>query len=108
MNIQIVELKEIEFIETENGFEQRFINAKKYPAFLTNASIKKGYDSGLLESSLFEDLLKLKGLETLVNAANEDEETALEIMTAFDEQKLISLIYLGVIGANRKLEMSLD
>lgn len=108
MNIQVVELKEIEFVEVDGEFEQRFVNAKKYPAFLTNASIKRGYDSGLLESSLFEDLLKLKGLETLVNAANEDEETALEIMSAFDEQKLISLIYLGVIGANRNLQMTLD
>lgn len=104
----MVELKEIEIVEAENGFEQRFINIKKYPAFLTNASIKKGYDLGLLESSLFEDLLKLKSLETVINAAKADEEQALEIMGAFDEQKLISLIYLAVIGANRKLDLSFD
>lgn len=108
MNIQIVELKEIDIVETSEGFEQRFINVKKYPAFLTNASIKRGYDLGFLESSLFEDLLKLKGLETIINASNAEEDKALEIMGAFDENKLISLIYLGVIGANRKLDMSFE
>lgn len=109
MKIQKVELKEVEIVEVEGEFEKRFVNTKVHPAFLTNASVKKGYDTGLLESSLFEDLLKIKGLEVLISQSDEeDEETALELLNAFDEQKLISVIYLATIGANKNLGLSFD
>jgi len=68
--------------------------------------VKKGYDTGLLESSLFEDLLKIKGLETLITQA--DEEASLELLNAFDEQKLIAVIYLAAIGANKNIGLSFD
>lgn len=106
MIIQKVELKEVEVKEVNGEFEKTFINAKVHPAFLTNAAVKKGFDTGLLESSLFEDLLKLKGLETLV--AQSSEEASLELMNAFDEQKLITVIYLGVVGANKNIGLSFD
>lgn len=66
MKIQKVELKEIEIVTVDGEFETRFVNEKIHPAFLTNAAVKKGYDTGLLESSLFEDLLKIMDLETVV------------------------------------------
>ncbi|MFE3576903.1 hypothetical protein [Lysinibacillus sp. NPDC059133] len=106
MKIQKVELKEVEVVEVDGEFEKRFVNTKVYPAFLTNAAVKKGYDTGLLESSLFEDLLKIKGLETLI--IQSDEEASLELLNAFDEQKLIAVIYLAATGANKNLGLSFD
>lgn len=106
MKIQKVVLKEMEFVAVGDEFEKRFINEKSHPAFLTNAAVKKGYDSGLLESSLFEDLLKIKGLEALVTQS--DEEATLDLLNAFDEQKLIAVIYLAVIGANKNLGVSFE
>ncbi|WP_107951367.1 hypothetical protein [Lysinibacillus parviboronicapiens] len=106
MKIQRVELKEVEIVELDGEFERRFVNAKVHPAFLTNAAVKKGYDMGLLASSLFEDLLKIKGLETLVSQA--DEENSLELLNAFDEQKLIAVIYLAVLGANKNIGLSFE
>lgn len=109
MKIQKVELKEVEAVEVDGEFERQFTNVKVHPAFLTNAAVKRGYDTGLLESSLWEDLLKIKGLEHLVSNSNEDdEESALQLMNAFDEQKLIGVVYLGVIGANKNLGYSFD
>lgn len=104
--VQTIELKEIQFVEVNGEFEQVFGDAKKYPAFLTNAAVKKGFDMGIIESSLFEDLLKLKGLESLVSS--DKEEDATKLLGAFDEQKLIAVIYLGVLGANKNLNMSFD
>ncbi|MGN4124891.1 hypothetical protein ACMGD3_07720 [Lysinibacillus sphaericus] len=106
MKIQKVELKEIEVVGVDGEFEKRYVNVKIHPAFLTNAAVKKGYDMGLLESSLFEDLLKIKGLETLVSQA--DEENSLELLNAFDEQKLIAVIYLAVLGANKHVGLSFE
>ncbi|MFJ7662957.1 hypothetical protein ACIQXW_11190 [Lysinibacillus sp. NPDC097162] len=107
MKIKKVELKEVEIKEVDGEFERTFINTKVHPAFLTNAAVKKGYDTGLLETSLFEDLLKLKGLEKLISEV-EDEKASLELLGAFDEQKLISVIYLAVIGADKNLGLSFD
>lgn len=106
MKIHSVELKEINFIETNGKFEKVFTNIKKHPVFLTNAAVKKGYDTGLLESSLFEDLLKIKGLETLIS--QKDEKDSLELMNAFNEQKMIAVVYLGVVGANKNFECTFD
>lgn len=106
MKVQKVELKELEFVEVNSEFEQQFTNQKTYPAFLTNAAVKRGHDMGMIESSLWEDLLKIKGLESVVDEA--DEEAALQAMNTFDEQKLISVVYLAVIGANRQLSYSFE
>lgn len=106
MKIQKVELKELEIIEVDGEFEQKFINPKVYPAFLTNAAIKRGHDMGMIESSLWEDLLKIKGLESVVEGA--DEEAALQAMNTFDEQKLIGVVYLAVLGANKQITYSFE
>lgn len=99
-------LKEIEFIEVDGEFERRFINEKSYPIFLTNASVKKGHDLGLLGSSLFTDLLKMKALENVLNDTEDEDEAALNAMETFDESKMIHIIYLAFLGANRKSELT--
>jgi len=111
MKIQKVVLKELEINEVNGEFESRFINEKKYPAYLTNYIVKRGFDEGLLESSLWEDLVKVKGLQTLANETGDvekDAENAMNIMGAFDEQKLIAIVYLAVRGANKNLELDFE
>lgn len=106
MKVQKVTLKEFEVVEVDGEYEQRFINSKNYPAFLTNASVKRGYETGLIESSLWEDLLKIMGLQSVID--NNDEESIMQLMGVFDEQKLIAVIYLGVVGANKSVDLTFD
>lgn len=106
MKVQKVTLKEFEIVEVNGEFEKRFINEKNYPAFLTNASVKQGFESGLIKSSLWEELLKIRGLQSVVE--KEDEESSLQLMNMFDEQKLIAVVFLGVLGANKKLDLTFD
>ena len=106
MKVQKVTLKEFEIVEADGEFEKRFINSKNYPAFLTNASVKRGFDTGLIETSLWEDLLKIMGLQSVIN--KNDEESIVQLMGVFDEQKLIAVIYLGVIGANKNVDLSFE
>lgn len=115
MKIQTVELKEMQIVEIEGEFQSSYGNVRKYPAFLTNASVKKGFDMGLLESSLFEDLLKLKSLETIISNQkkkqkdnSDDMEDSAKTLAALNEQKLIAVVYLGVLGANKNLNMTFD
>lgn len=100
MKIQKLTLKEVEVIEVDGEFEKRFINAKTYPIFLTNWALKKGFEEGLLESSLVSSLAKL-----MPYMQSENKEGMLEHL---DEQNMIRVIYLAFIGANRKVEMSYD
>lgn len=107
----------MQIVEIEGEYQRCYGEVKKYPAFLTNAAVKKGFDMGLLESSLFEDLLKLKDLDIIIS--NQKENTnpktdsdelkdGAELLAALNEQKLIAVIYLGVLGANKNLNKSFD
>ena len=106
MKVEKVTLKEFEIVEVNGEFEKRFINEKKYPAFLTNASVKRGFDTGLIETSLWEDLMKIMGLQSVLE--KNDDESTMKLMNMFDEQKLIAVVYLGVLGANRNVDLTFD
>lgn len=106
MKIQKVVLKEMVIEEVNGEFEKSFINEKVHPAFLTNASVKRGFDEGLLESSLWEDLLAMKTLQA--EFKKKDKEQVAKTISSLDEQKFIAIIYLGVLGANKNLTMTFD
>ena len=106
MKVQKVTLKEFEVVEVDGEFEKRFINEKNYPAFLTNASVKRGFDTGLIETSLWEDLMKIMGLQSILE--KNDDESTMKLMNMFDEQKLIAVVYLGVLGANKSVDLTFD
>ena len=106
MKVEKVTLKEFEIVEVNGEFEKRFINEKNYPAFLTNASVKRGFDTGLIETSLWEDLMKIMGLQSILE--KNDDESTMKLMNMFDEQKLIAVVYLGVIGANKNVDLTFD
>jgi hypothetical protein len=107
LKIQKVTLKDMEIKEVNGEYERHFSNQKTYPAFLTNYALKKGKELGLLESSLFSDLLKLQGLEKLTNA-NENADIDPAVFDNLDETKMIQMVYLAFTGANPKVQLSLD
>lgn len=105
MKIQRLTLKEIEVREVNGEFEQVSVNERSYPIFLTNYALKKGKEKGLIETSLFADLLKLQALEGLQNGVDNIDPEALE---SLDEEKMQRIVYLAFCGANKNDELSFD
>jgi hypothetical protein len=104
MKIEKVILKESEIVEIEGQFKQIFKNQKTVPCFLTNYSLKRGKDLGLLKGSLIADVMKLIPLTKLKSANDIDPETMKEL----DELEMMKVIYVGCIGANNKLDLDFD
>lgn len=96
MKIQKIELKDSVIREVNGQFEQIFINEKTYPAFLTNYSLKKGREMGLLKSSLVDELFKWGNAE------------GVSLSERFEEIKMLTVIFVAFIGANPKTELSFD
>jgi hypothetical protein len=108
MKVRKVTLKDVEVREVNGEFERVFVNEKTYPVFLTNYALKKGKEMGLIESSLFSDLLKMKGLEALVNNDPNLNDIDSPVFERIDETKMLKLIYLAFIGANKNIDLSFD
>jgi hypothetical protein len=104
MKIEKVILKESEIVEVEGQFKQIFKNQKTVPCFLTNYSLKRGKDLGLIKGSLVADVMKLLPLTKLKSADDIDPETMREL----DELEMMKVIYVGCIGANKNLDLDFD
>lgn len=102
--IHSVVLKDIQFVEIEGEFKEVVENEKKYPLFLSNHSLRRGRDLGIIDSSLIQDLL---GLEKNVKG-KEDDEAARSLLDDLSEEKMQNVIYLAFIGANPRSEFTLD
>lgn len=105
--IEKITLKELEVIEVGGEYETRYVNEKTYPAFLTNYSLKKGKELGYIDTSLFSEMAKLK---FVTDATDAEGNVNVEAMAAFDEDKVLKVIYLALLGPNPKLlnEISYD
>lgn len=104
MKIEKIILKESEIVEIDGQYKQIFKNQKAVPCFLTNYSLKRGKDLGLLNGSLVADVMKLLPLTKLKSVDDIDPET----MREFDEYEMIKVIYLGCVGANPKFDLDFD
>lgn len=104
MKIEKLILKESEIVEIDGEFKQIFKNEKTVPCFLTNYSLKKGKDLGLLKGSLVAEVMKLIPLTKL---KDEDDITS-EAMQEFDELEMLKVIYIGCLGANKDFELDFD
>ncbi|MEH7490830.1 hypothetical protein [Neobacillus niacini] len=104
MKIEKVILKESEIVKVDGEFKQIFKNQKEVPCFLTNYSLKRGKDLGLLNGSLIADVMKLIPLTKLKSADDIDPETMREL----DEIEMMKVIYVGCIGANKNLDLGFD
>lgn len=104
--IHSIELKEAEVFEVEPGkYEKRFVNPKKHPVLLTNKALIDGKKSGV--PNFYSALFKLK------NLVGKDGEIDLETLSPeeaelIDTDNFLPLIYLGLIGANKSLDLSYE
>ncbi|HDR4726952.1 TPA: hypothetical protein QCR01_004839 [Bacillus cereus] len=104
MKVQTVTLKELEVVNVNGEFETRFINEEKHPAYLTNYALKKGKEMGLIDTSIFNDLIKFQALE----GADKGKDADLEALGQIDQTNMHKIIYLAFQGANPKTELSFD
>lgn len=104
MKVRSIILKDIAVEEVNGEFQQVIKNEKKYPAFLTNYAMQKGRDSGLLDSSLFSELLKLHS----VVGSQESDDLDPSVIGQFDESNAQKVIYVAFIGANPSNKMSYE
>ncbi|MEC1778400.1 hypothetical protein [Schinkia azotoformans] len=104
MIIVPIELKDIEifFDEDTQEYKPYYKNEKKYPAFITNHSLKLGKDLGLTKSSLVGDLFKLQGLDS------KNQEDIDNAMQSLDQTEMQKVIYLGFLGANKNTDLDFD
>lgn len=108
MKIETLKLKELETYEENGEFKSRYINEKKYPAYLTNAGMRRGRDLGLIEHGLMAEVANLKDLMALESIQEGDEMAALEALEIVDEDRMMTVIYLAFISANKDKEMSIE
>lgn len=109
--IHVLELKQIEVVEVDGEFEQRFVNVKKYPVYLTNAAMRRGRDMGLIENSLIAEFSKLGAFQDLQGielAGGENDFDKLEKLSGIDDEPMINVIYLAFIGANKSVKMDFE
>ncbi|MDY8162685.1 hypothetical protein [Bacillus thuringiensis] len=104
MKVQKITLKEVEFVEVEDEYEQRFINKQNYPAFLTNYALKKGQEEGLITSSIIADIVKFQALDGLRDKDNKD----LSALEQIDQTSIHKVIYMAFKGANPKEKLTFD
>jgi hypothetical protein len=104
MKIEKVVLKESDIVEVDGQYKQIFKNQKAVPCFLTNYSLKRGKDLGILNGSLVADVMKLLPLTKLKSVDDIDPET----MKDLDELEMMKVIYVGCIGANNNFEHDFD
>lgn len=109
--IHVLELKQVEAVEVDGEFEQRFINVKKYPVYLTNAAMRRGRDLGLIENSLIAEFAKLGAFQELQGielAGGSNDFDKLEKLSEIDDGPMINVIYLAFIGANKSVKMDFE
>lgn len=102
--IHTITLRELEFVEIEGEYKEVYKNEKKYPLFLSNHSLRRGRDMGLVRSSMINDLL---GMEKSVKG-KEDDDAARDLINDLSEEKMHNVIYLAFLGANPRSEYTID
>lgn len=103
MKIEKVTLKESDVVEVDGEFRQIFKNERVIPCFLTNYSLKKGKDAGLINGSLVADITKLAPIAKV----SVDNLTGNELKD-IDEIEMLKVIYIGCLGANKNFDLDFD
>lgn len=110
MKIHKLTLKESEIREVNGEYEEVFFNEKTYPIYLSNYALKKGKEMGLIESSLFTDLLKMYSMKSATDEEGNVNPESIDpsALASLDETKAQKVIYLAFLGGNKKIEMTFD
>ncbi|WP_054751369.1 hypothetical protein [Piscibacillus salipiscarius] len=108
--VEIVTLKDMEVIEVDGEYETRFMNEKRYPAAITNYSLSMGEKMGLTKGSQLTDLIKLSAMESVRRDLEQQQlsEESIEAAEGIDIHNYLKVIYLAIIGLNRKLDLTFD
>lgn len=116
--IERVELYDIEIVEIDGDYKELKRNEETLPCMLTNHSLYVGERDGLLKTSLMDELYDIASTfeGTNINPTDIKEEDLAEygvemakrLSKVADENKVMRIIYLGLIGANPKLEYSFE
>ncbi|MBH0159113.1 hypothetical protein IHV10_22340 [Fictibacillus sp. 5RED26] len=104
MKISKVNLKKIEVLEQDGEYSTVIAEEKNVPCMITNHALKRGKDLGLIKTSLIAGLMKLQGLEKFKTKNGVDPRA----LDSIDEVELQSVIYIGILGANRNIELSFE
>lgn len=110
MKIHKLILKESEIREVDGEYEEVFFNEKTYPVYLSNYALKKGKEMGLIESSLFTDLIKIYRMRSAADEEGNINPEAIDPSTlaSLDETKAQKVIYLAFLGGSKKIKMTFD
>lgn len=105
--IQKVELKDMVIVieKDEKGnenFVRKETNRQVVPALITNYSLKRAKDEGVMTGNVLEVLAKLKAV---IDNKNSDE---MAMLKELDETEIQKVIYMGVIGANPQMKIDFD
>jgi len=83
--IATVKLTDYEIVEIDGKFEKKLVSSVNVPAFLTNFSLNKAKNLGLIETDLIKDLVKMSGSSNIPELDN-----------------IIPIVYTACLGANPK------
>lgn len=109
--IQKVTLKDLDIVERDGDFVEEYTNEKVYPCKLTNYSLKRGKELGLLKQSLTAslfDFIPEESLKSAKSGSNVEVEITPDVIKNMDEIDIQRVIYLGLIGAKPTLELTFD
>jgi hypothetical protein len=106
INIEKVTLKESEIVEIDGEYKHLLRGERTVPCFLTNYSLKRGKELGLLKGSLIADVVKLIPLSKLGSQSLDDIDS--EAFKDIDEVKMLAVVYVGCIGANKNFDLDFD
>ena len=109
--IQKVELKEVEIKEKFDnngdfdGFEEVVVSKKIVPCKITNYGLKVGNDEGLLEGNVLKSIL---GMKKMMDLKDQGQATDEDIAASLNDTDIQKVIYIGVVGANPRLQLDFD
>ncbi len=104
MAIQTIVLKTLQVYEEDGIYKEKYIDTEKYPAMLTNYSLKVGQDRGLIKGSLLADIMHLQKLQDV----EDNPDQAAEAMERLDTTECLKVIFLACAGLKKGFPYSFD
>lgn len=102
--IHSVVLKELEIIENGGEYIEHYRNERKVPLFITNHSLRRARDFGIIETSMLSDLVAL----VQNTEGKKTQETTKAVLSDLSEEKMLNVIYVAYLGANPKATETID
>lgn len=118
MKIEKIKLYDLEIVELDGEFREIKKNEKTIPLLLTNYSLYKGEELGLIETSAMDELYNIYkvyeegGDPSKIKTEADMEKYGGKILgkmsQVVDDKKLLGILYMGAIGANPNFEYDFE